>query len=257
MGAIGQDGFGFELERALSQRHIDYHLLVASRKIQTFTYTKIINAQTGVEDRPRLDFINTTPLPEDVEDQLIAFFHREYANFDVILVADQAETRQGGVITNAFREVIVDVAERNPDKIMLADSRYRIERFRNTIAKPNVMEANAASHNLFGAVDYARLRTALGKKPLVITQGPKGVLLVTEDGEKHIPAVPVANPVDVCGAGDSFAAGMALALQATGDVEKAAHFGSLVSSITIMKKGTGTASPSEVIEKAESLRASA
>ena len=53
--------------------------------------------------------------------------------------------------------------------------------------------------------------------------------------------------------GDSFAAGMALALYATGDIERAVLFGNLVSSVTIMKEGTGVAAPSEVLTKANSL----
>lgn len=257
LGAIGQDGFGFELERALVARQIDYHMLVASPEMQTFTYSKLINCETGLEDRPRVDFINTKPLPEDVEDQLIANFHANYRSFDVIMVADQAETAQGGVISEALREVIADVAERNPQKIVMADSRYRIDRFRNAIAKPNTMEADEACRKLFGRTDYRRLRAAIGKHPLVVTQGSKGVSLVTDDGEKLVPSVPVEDPVDTCGAGDSFSAGLALALRATGDIELAARFGNLVSSITIMKKGTGTATPPEILEKAESLPQSA
>jgi sugar/nucleoside kinase (ribokinase family) len=53
--------------------------------------------------------------------------------------------------------------------------------------------------------------------------------------------------VDICGAGDSFSAGASLALRVTGSPEEAARFGNLVASITIMKKGTGTASPEEVL----------
>ncbi len=257
LGAIGQDGFGFELERALATRNIDYHMLVASPKIQTFTYSKIINEETGLEDRPRVDFINTRRLPEEVEDQLIVNFHSNYQRFDVIIVADQAETTLGGVISDAFREVIVDVAERNPEKIVLVDSRYRIERFRNAIAKPNLLEANTACQQLFGNIDYKRLRATIGPRPMVVTQAADGVLLVTEEGEKQFPAIPVTDPIDTCGAGDGFAAGLALALRATGDYETAVRFGNLVASITIMKKGTGTATPEEILEKAELLARSA
>jgi hypothetical protein len=56
-----------------------------------------------------------------------------------------------------------------------------------------------------------------------------------------------SNPVDICGAGDSFSAGASLALRVTGSPAEAARFGNLVASITIMKKGTGTASPEEVL----------
>lgn len=254
IGAVGQDGFGFELGCALAERRIEYTLLAASKSIQTFTYTKLINSATGVEDLPRCDFINTRPLPADVENQLIANFNAHFQEFDVILVSDQAETQAGGVVTDWFRDLIADVAERYPQKVVVADSRARIERFRNVVAKPNNDEAIAACRRLpgvtAGAADFQRLRAVIGSRPLLVTQGDRGVLLVDEGGERLVPSENVPNPIDICGAGDSFAAGMALALRACGDFVTAIRFGNLVSSITIMKKGTGTAAPEEILAKA-------
>ena len=250
LGAIGQDGCGFELERALSERKIDYSLLVASRSIQTFTYTKLINADAGTEDLPRCDFVNTCPLPADVENQLLANFNARFQNYDVILVSDQAETASGGVVTGSFRDLIADVAERYPDKVIVADSRARIELFHNVVAKPNRREAEAACLRLFGSMDLQRLRSTVGSRPLLVTQGNRGALLVDDHGERLVPAEPVPNPVNICGAGDSFAAGLALALRVTGDCLTSIRFGNLVASITIMKKGTGTAAPEEIRAKA-------
>ena len=250
LGAMGRDGFGFELKRSLAASHIDHRFLVASPRIQTFTYTKVINVENGDEDQPRLDFINNEPLPGEVQDQLMANFHACCQDFDVIVVADQAETDQGGVVGDAFREMIAAFAERHPEKILVVDSRHRIERFRNAIAKPNVDEAEAASRRLFGTVDLPRLRDTIGRRPLVVTRGAKGALLIDDRGQKGIPAAAVPDPVDLCGAGDSFAAGMALVLGSGGDVETAIRFGVLVSSVTIMKKGTGFADPAEILARA-------
>ena len=253
LGAIGQDGFGFELERALTARRIDYSLLVASTDIQTFTYSKMINDQTDEEDRARVDFVNPRPLPSDVEDQLIANFSSVYQEFDAIVVSDQSETREGGVVTAALREVLADVAERNPEKAVIVDSRTRIHHFRNAICKPNEQEADAACRALFGARDYPRLRHALGDRPLVITRGEEGSLLVTIDGQKEIPAVHFGDTVDICGAGDSCAAGMAIALQAGAGIEAAVQLGGMVASITTTKRGTGCATPDEVLAIADAL----
>lgn len=253
LGAIGQDGFGFELERALSKRGIDYHMVVATDEIQTFTYTKVINAETGIEDKPRIDFVNNRPLPGDVEDQLIANFSSAYRDYDLIFVADQAETKQGGVVTPAFREVLADAADRGSGAVMVVDSRARIHHFRNAICKPNEDEARAASRALFGEVDYERLRQALGGQPLIVTRGDRGALIVSEDGERTIPALALGDPVDFCGAGDAFGAGLGLAVQAGADIVTAARFGSLVSGVTVMKAGTGEATPDEVLAAADSL----
>ena len=64
---------------------------------------------------------------------------------------------------------------------------------------------------------------------------------------RNVPARAVASPLDICGAGDSFNAGASVALALTGDPELAVRMGNTVASVTIMKRGTGTASPGEVL----------
>ena len=82
---------------------------------------------------------------------------------------------------------------------------------------------------------------------LIVTQGGDGALIFDEHGQSTAPGRAVAKPVDICGAGDSFSAGGAMTLAVTGSGVEAATFGNLVASITIMKKGTGTASPEEIL----------
>jgi rfaE bifunctional protein kinase chain/domain len=248
LGAIGNDGFATELSRALAERNIT-DLCIRAEWLQTFTYTKVINGDTGVEDQPRLDFINARPLPEDVERAVIAQLRTAVEAYDVILVADQAETSRGGVITAPVRETIADLALLHPGKIFFADSRARIQHFRNVIAKPNQQEGEAACRELFGLTDYSALRTHLAARLLLVTHGGDGVLLVDRRGESWVHTQPEPHPVDICGAGDSFSAGSSLALAAGASPAEAAEFGNLVASITIMKKGTGTASPAEVRAK--------
>jgi len=247
LGAIGQDGFGMELARALGARGISSELCVRTAAMQTFTYTKVINAGTGIEDQPRLDFINTEPLPCEVECKILDNLQMAVESFDVILVADQAETSQGGVVTPAVRDLLAELAPQYPERIFFADSRARIHLFRNVIVKPNRQEAEAACRELFGRVDLPSLLRHVQAKLMFVTHGADGVMLVDEIGETWVRARPVAKPVDICGAGDSFSAGASLALQVTGSPAEAARFGNLVASVTIMKKGTGTASPEEVL----------
>ncbi len=247
LGAIGDDGFGIELSRALGTRGIDSDLCVRSPALATFTYTKIINATNGVEDRPRLDFINTTPLDSVVERAILDRLQNAVDSFELILISDQAETSQGGVVTPAVRELLAELAQAYPEKIFLADSRARIDEFRRVIIKPNCEEAEAACRKLFGRTDYSALRRHTEAKLLVVTHGAKGAVVVGECGETWAPARPVPNPVDICGAGDSFSAGMAVALGVGASPVEAVRFGNLVASITIMKKETGTASPEELL----------
>jgi bifunctional ADP-heptose synthase (sugar kinase/adenylyltransferase) len=170
--------------------------------------------------------------------------------YDVVLVADQAETAAGGVVTPAVRDSIVKLAQRHAGKVFLVDSRKRVHLFRRVMVKPNRAEAEAACQQLFGHVDFGRLREHLRASAMIVTHGPQGALVIEEGKETWAKARPVEKPVDICGAGDSFAAGTALTMAITGDPVAAASFGNLVASITVMKKGTGTASPQEIIEAA-------
>ena len=105
LGIRGDDGFGFELVRALNERGITANLMVEIRRWQTFTYTKLLNSQTGIEDQPRVDFISTKPLPPEAEKRVIDNLVSAIEGFDVVLVADQAETAAGGVVTPAVRRI--------------------------------------------------------------------------------------------------------------------------------------------------------
>ncbi len=247
IGVRGDDGFGYELEGALSERSIDASLMARVPGWQTFTYTKFLNKNNGEEDIARADFINTRPLPAEAEQKVIANLNSAIASFDAVLVADQAETSAGGVVTTAVREALIALAARHPEKIFLVDSRKRVHLFRNMMIKPNHSEGAAACQQLFGKEDFKKLREVLGAKALFLTQGPKGALVYEEGKETWSKPRPVEKPVDICGAGDSFAAGTALTMAVTRDPVESASFGNIVASITVMKKGTGTASPEEIL----------
>jgi rfaE bifunctional protein kinase chain/domain len=247
LGAVGTDGFGVELAGALEAAGVDSGLLVRSREIATFTYTKLINAQSGEEDLPRVDFVNTRPIPEALDRELTHRFEEIAGDYDVILISDQAETSHGGVVTPAFRAAVSRVAAAHGDTVIWVDSRMRAEHFRGAIVKPNRDEAEAACARALGRVEYEAFRRHLEAPLLLITHGAKGALVVSERGSEWVGARAVERPVDICGAGDSFSAGAALTLRVTGDATAAARMGNRVASITIMKRGTGTASPEEVL----------
>ncbi|MEO8125988.1 MAG: PfkB family carbohydrate kinase [Bryobacteraceae bacterium] len=247
LGAIGDDGHGFELLRALRRRRISAELSVISSLIPTFTYTKLINSETGMEDLPRIDYIRTEPLPMEVEEELLEKLDSCIDSFDVVFVSDQAETESGGMVTPEIRRSLSRVALEFPKKVIWVDSRMRPEHFRNVIIKPNRDEAVAACLRQFGEVDLEKLRSVTESPLLVMTDSDAGVVIFREGEEILVKTKPEAQPVDICGAGDSFSAGAATALAVTGDPLLAARFGNMVASVTIMKKGTGTASPAEVL----------
>ncbi len=99
VGVIGEDGHGFELVGALERGAIGSKNAVRSSMMPTFTYTKLINGATGEEDRPRVDFVFTRPVPPEVERAVLAGVREAWRRNEVVLVSDQAETHLGGIVT--------------------------------------------------------------------------------------------------------------------------------------------------------------
>jgi rfaE bifunctional protein kinase chain/domain len=252
LGVVGRDGHAWELREALDRWKIDSSLLVEGPGA-TFTYTKLINRRSGAEDLGRIDFLASPP-PGEVDAEVVRRLREAVSGFDVILVSDQTETVTGGVVTAAVREALAELSAEFPSRIFLVDSRMRIERFRGVIVKPNEREAGEACERLgLAAGDFRGLRSAVGHRLMMVTHGPRGVLLLDGEDEAWVKTKPVENPVDICGAGDSFSAGCALALAAGAPPADAARFANLVTGVTIMKSGTGTASPAEGMEAERAL----
>ncbi|MXY70569.1 MAG: ribokinase [Acidobacteriia bacterium] len=249
IGAIGNDGAGRDLREALDRASIESNLL-AFPDVQTFTYTKLINSETGVEDLPRVDFVNTAPLNPAHEHALVGTSWDCLQEFNVVVVADQAETAHGGTVTANVRRNICEVVARCPGAVFVADSRRRVEHFRNVIATPNESEATAACRRAFGAVDYARLHRLIGGPATVVTAAERGAWLIDDDGERLLPPPQGVTVVDPCGAGDSLSAGFAFALAVGATTEAALRFGIIVAAITVGKRGTGKATVEEVLELA-------
>ena len=245
LGAIGDDGHGYELRQALSERGIAADFLVTEPGFATFTYTKLLNTNLGAEDLPRVDFINATAIPARLEEQICSMLDAA-RDFDLICVSDQAETDQGGVITARVRQRLAELATQS-NQLVWVDSRRRIEQFERAVLKVNHDEAVEA-RGRSGAASLQELRDRANAPALFVTHSGNGIQIINDDGETWIMTRKILDPVDVCGAGDSFTAGAACALAAGATVEAAARLGHMVASVTIMKKGTGFALPAELLE---------
>ena len=245
LGAIGEDGHAYELLKALRERNIGIDLLIQHAGIPTFTYTKLINAETEVEDKPRVDFVFKDDMPSELEIGICERLRKVYKNFDVICVSDQAETDRGGVVTAAVRELLGHIA--STEKLVWVDSRRRMELFRRAVIKVNHDEAFEARRRC-GDITLAQMRECTEAPVLFVTHGGSGVQILNHSGETWLLTQRLANPVDICGAGDSFSAGAACALAAGATHHAAARLGHLVASVTIMKPRTGFALPEELLE---------
>ena len=249
LGVVGCDGSGYELESALAARGISPELLVRANA-PTFTQTRLINCQTGKEDLPRIDLVTSRPLPEEAERELISRLEETAPKYDVVIVSDQAETAEGGAVTPGVRDALSRLAQFHGGRTTFwVKSPKRAEQFRRVIVQVNREGAREACMRAFEDVNYFGLRHTTRAPLVFITHGSDGALIAHLRGLEWAFARSIENPVDVRGAGDAFSAGAALALKATNDPQAAANFGNLTAEVTIMKEGTGAASPAEILER--------
>jgi rfaE bifunctional protein kinase chain/domain len=253
VSVIGDDGEGYELRQALNVlRVVTPDHLFSRGDRRTPTYTKPMLAEAGRPPRElnRLDIKNRSPLPTAAEERVLGALGEVWPLVDALLVLDQVSEPDCGVVTGRVRQRLAELGDDNPDKLILADSRERIDLFRNVCVKPNHGECLRA---VGGGEDVAAATQTLARlinQLVFCTQGERGIWVAYPEAGRLpelVPAYPVAGPIDVVGAGDSTSAGIACAIAAGASPEEAAAFGNLVASITVRQIGTtGTATPEQV-----------
>ena len=264
IGFSGDDGEGFDLRKQLTNLKCDtQHLHIASERF-TPTYLKPRDANmAGLDaEHSRLDTKNRSRTPNAVEQQIINSVDALIENVDALVVLDQVDLENTGVVTQTVRETLSQRARSNSDVVFWADSRRRIEQFPRLTIKANQFEVvgieypkpedEVATDEL---LDAARALREKNDAPIVLTQGHRG-MIVSDPDWTAVPGVHIEGPIDPTGAGDSVTAGAVLALCAGATLAEAALIGNLVASITIQQVNTtGTATPNQLVDRLNTWKA--
>jgi D-beta-D-heptose 7-phosphate kinase/D-beta-D-heptose 1-phosphate adenosyltransferase len=147
---------------------------------------------------------------------------------------------------------LIDLA-RGEDKPIVVDPKGRdySKYVGATVVTPNVMEVRLAVEPVsFSSGDLEedvnRLHSLLNGTSFLVTRGSGGVSLFRPSGSAmHIPARE-RDVFDVTGAGDSFAACLALALAAEATLEEAAALANTAAGLAVGKVGTGSVDLAEL-----------
>jgi bifunctional ADP-heptose synthase (sugar kinase/adenylyltransferase) len=263
IGATGDDGEAYDLRRGLEARKCSIASLVPFPFLHTPTYLKPRDfADPSLEgEHERYDTKNRQSTPREVVQRVLAELDRLLPQIDALIVADQVEQTDCGVITASVRSEIAERARKHAKVHFWADSRTHIRAFRHVIIKPNQFEAVGHANPLPGeTLPLDRLRAAIPKlraetgAPVCCTRGAEG-MIVSDPEVTVIPSVTLTGPIDATGAGDSATAGAVLALASGASLPEAALVGCLVASITVQQLATtGTATPAQVLERLQMWR---
>lgn len=261
VGFTGDDGEGFELRSALKLLNcrIDHLQTLAERFTPTYLKPRNIS-RSGLEgEHSRYDTKNREPTIQVVEDRVIQSLKQLVNSVDAVIVLDQVEEENCGVITQRVRDVIGNLSSQFPDVWFWADSRRNIRKFRNVLIKPNQFEIQDPQSSNSGTrldfdqlLEQVRSLSQTNQTRAILTRGQDGLIVVDDeqDGDILIPGVCLEGPTDPTGAGDSLTAGCVLALCSGAGFAEAGIVGNLVASLTVQQLATtGTANPHHLADR--------
>lgn len=253
IGFCGEDGEGFELQRALAALPgVRMHHFAATPLRRTFAYCKPLVLDPG---RPplelnRLDSKNWTPTPGAVSERIARSMAALRGTVDSVVAMDQVDAPETGVLTAAVRAALAEFPTCVP---VLADSRRGLRGYPPVIFKMNAAELAAlrGEPGPYSVADAMRAATGLATRngrAVVVTMAADGLAGAEPGGPAvHVPALPVRGPIDIAGAGDAVTANLAAAFAAGATLREAIEAAAVASSIVIHQLGaTGTASAEEI-----------
>lgn len=259
---IGDDGHGFDLRKSLTAMPVDDSFILTDNVRLTPTYTKPMRplGDGSWQELNRLDVRTRGPLSPEASCRVVESLAALTIQVDAIVVLDQINETDWGVVNSIVREGLRSLVADNSDLLIYTDSRQHLQRFDFGILKGNHHELLRAaglpdceapspnSPSWLRVCDAAKKLSEKTNRDLFCTAGPHGILVASPDREPvHVPTRKVEGPIDIVGAGDSATAAIVLSLLAGASSEEAAEMANLTASITIQKLGTtGTASPAEL-----------
>ncbi|MHC4682260.1 MAG: PfkB family carbohydrate kinase, partial [Planctomycetota bacterium] len=252
-GAIGDDIFGRELIRQLGNLGADTTgLVVQAENFDTVTFGK---PYLEGSEQPRIDFGFFNRRTEATDEALLAAVEKALQWADVLIVNQQVP---GSIPNESFIGRANELFGRFAEKVIVLDSRHYGDKFKNIWRKTNDLEAarlnNVAVHlddvlSLADVKKYAGTLYQQFHKPVFLTRGSRGILIVDSEGLHEVPGIQLLKKLDTVGAGDTVTSALALCLGAGVRPAEAAEFANFAAAVTVQKLfRTGTASGPEILK---------
>ena len=256
VGFCGDDGEGYELLRALRrQRGVRLDFFTQTEQRRTFTYCKplLLHAGRPPEELNRLDSKNWSPTPPELQEKLIASLRAAAAQADAIILMDQVDVAETGVITARLLEAVRALAGERKELLLLGDSRRGLRDWPPVCFKMNAAELSALA-GAGDALSLEEVKDAAAKlagesgRPVFVTLAENGIIGAAPGmASLHEPALPLRGPIDVVGAGDAVTANLTAALAAGAGVGESLQLAMSAASLVIHQLGTtGTATVAQM-----------
>ncbi|MGY3494867.1 D-glycero-beta-D-manno-heptose-7-phosphate kinase [Bradyrhizobium sp. USDA 4502] len=247
VGLIGEDTAGAMLAEALAKEPAIETVLVRDAARPTTRKVRFVSEQFSTH-MLRSDWELAAPAAPAIEQQLIDAILPRLARADIVLLSDYAK----GVLTARVIRNVIDAARQAQKRVIVDPKSANLAIYRGaTVLTPNRKEFAEATRSRADSQDSIAQAAPDAMyladcEAMLVTQGERGMTLVTRGGESiHVPALPV-KVRDVSGAGDTVAAALALALAGGADWEGALRIASAAAAVAVGKTGTAIVKSAEL-----------
>ena len=183
VGFCGDDGEGYELRRALAERPgvvLEDFLTAPSRRTPVYCKPMVIEPGRPPRELNRLDSKNWTPTPEPLQRDLAERVRSLAGRVDAILLMDQVDRPETGVVTEEVRRAAHAAIGECPGLVVLADSRRGLGDFPPVGFKMNAAELARMTGALGLDLDAVRARaTELAGRtgqPVFVSMAERGIV---------------------------------------------------------------------------------
>ena len=246
VGVVGDDDAGNALTEALgSDPLIEFHLVVDAARLTT-RKVRFVSEHFSTH-LLRADWEMAKPIDAGSEDALIGHVIKALPRVGAVVLSDYAK----GALTQRVIRAVIDAANAAGKPVIVDPKGRDYSIYRGaTLITPNRQELADATHSLAQtddeiAVAAAELGQALDAQAVLVTRSEAGMTLVAGSAAVHVPAYPV-RVRDVSGAGDTVVAVLAAMLAVQADFESAMRAANAAAAIVVGKRGTATASLTEL-----------
>lgn len=242
-GVIGDDFYGKILCEKLEEKGIDTQGLMILDEYSTTVKTRIIAQQ---QQLARIDREKKREVTGSVRESISAYCREHLNDVRTIVIGDHGN----GVITQELFKAIVDMGKR----IIVDPGRKDFSLYKGaSIITPNRQETEAfVGMKIEGRNEIEdagrRILSEIVEEAALITLGEDGMCLLEKtEVIVHIPTI-AREVYDVCGAGDTVVAALALALSCGATLQEAASLANLAAGIVVAKFGTATVLREELLK---------
>ena len=250
LGTVGDDEAAIKISQLLKSEKISDDLLVTDLTRRTTIKTRIIAHSQQIVRADREDRHEVNP---DIEKEIFSRFMSVADDIQAVIVSDYGK----GVINQSLLEKLMSVCLQKNIFVAVDPKETHFNNYqRVSLITPNHHEAGFAYgrriHNEKDLLEVGKgLLKRLKAKSILITRGPDGMSLFTEDSEPtHIPTF-AKKVYDVTGAGDTVIAVFVVATCAGADLVESAIVANAGAGLTVGEIGTATVTTDDLRQELE------